>query len=1159
MKNIFRTVTALSLACGVFAFTGCTDYEEDINAINNRIDQLEEGKLASVEEQLTSLSSAVDEAKGLINTLDGTVDGLQTALSTLESDTDGLAGRIEDLETLTADLDELKATVEGIDLSIYETIEAAEAAHATFATISKLNEEIGKITGELAKYLTADDLEGYLTENDLAGYLTEEDLAGYLKEDALADYVKTSDLTAQINAAKEYADNAVKALSESLGDVYALKEALNAKADASELSALAGRVEALEVIDFDETIQDAIDKALKNDGSVTGDIAAAIKSATDALQSQITALVGTVKDLANRIQSLVFVPEYNDNCASLVSYTLFGEPVSDKVVVDATFRVTPASLSANLVSQQNENVFAYVLPVKTRSASVEDTKVLGAEDLTVTEVKEGYVNVELTLDAEEYGDLENNPYTFALYVASKEDVETAEAADDVTGIDASTSYSSDYVQIASSTADLELSGKYVLYNGDAAEGEKIYPDTKEYKVAWSVEPTLRNFYEGYTLHINFGTEENPDYLPLDEAAAKLRLDDATAITPNYGPYVTYSKDGIKDYFTVNQEVEPYGTSVDMADDKEMTEVLGESVSVDNTFYFGELSENKIVLTNHQDYTVVNEPIAINVTGAEQAWDYEFALAHADNKDNPTAVTRNIDFAQSYSVEGPLGEMDLAKVLTEGTLVDGGRKVTVKLDGEETTLTPTPALAIESVDVEKNTVNVALKNYKFAQGGVYEYTFAYTYEHPDYPTTEYTVNFVVTLKAMPEDATVDYGQVELKFFTKGVEFIGLEDGYAMAYEKAQGQPWFKDAEEFTASLKLNAATTYSAMKGETEVDETFTYLAIDPEKEPSANQESSFIRLSSSVVKAIDEQFAFETKIKTWYGVTYTFTANGTIPDPEYKLAYDSANAPEGIVYLKYEEVGGVYQLQTVNPANYLHVSGEIADLPADELTVSFEAVTKEDAAAGIVNIPDLSKVLGVDVATGNLTNPDEWVIDWSDYTARELEVNVILKAKNIVVDQKTLTIKAPELIESFEAKAEPVELTRKAGNDKVINLWELLEAVAADGYGDGENFIPASGDEITDIASVNASEAMKLYGATITFDSQLIDKVADNGGSYIGSYNYDSATGTLTYYGDNGTIQSPVTFTIGVTLSYYLDYNGKVQTDPQGAIKTELKVRISEE
>ena len=46
MKNIFRTVTALSLACGVFAFTGCNDYEEDINSINNRLDELTTGQIA---------------------------------------------------------------------------------------------------------------------------------------------------------------------------------------------------------------------------------------------------------------------------------------------------------------------------------------------------------------------------------------------------------------------------------------------------------------------------------------------------------------------------------------------------------------------------------------------------------------------------------------------------------------------------------------------------------------------------------------------------------------------------------------------------------------------------------------------------------------------------------------------------------------------------------------------------------------------------------------------------------------------------------------------------------------------------------------------------------------------------------------------------------
>ena len=35
-KHFFNVIAALALVCGVFAFSGCTDYEEDINAINDR-------------------------------------------------------------------------------------------------------------------------------------------------------------------------------------------------------------------------------------------------------------------------------------------------------------------------------------------------------------------------------------------------------------------------------------------------------------------------------------------------------------------------------------------------------------------------------------------------------------------------------------------------------------------------------------------------------------------------------------------------------------------------------------------------------------------------------------------------------------------------------------------------------------------------------------------------------------------------------------------------------------------------------------------------------------------------------------------------------------------------------------------------------------------
>ena len=37
MKKFFRTVMAFSLAGGMLAFTGCTDYEDDINKLDDRL------------------------------------------------------------------------------------------------------------------------------------------------------------------------------------------------------------------------------------------------------------------------------------------------------------------------------------------------------------------------------------------------------------------------------------------------------------------------------------------------------------------------------------------------------------------------------------------------------------------------------------------------------------------------------------------------------------------------------------------------------------------------------------------------------------------------------------------------------------------------------------------------------------------------------------------------------------------------------------------------------------------------------------------------------------------------------------------------------------------------------------------------------------------
>ena len=58
-KNLFRKFLALFLTGTLLAGVGCKDYDDDIKEINNKIEGLETGKLASLEEQLNSLKVTI--------------------------------------------------------------------------------------------------------------------------------------------------------------------------------------------------------------------------------------------------------------------------------------------------------------------------------------------------------------------------------------------------------------------------------------------------------------------------------------------------------------------------------------------------------------------------------------------------------------------------------------------------------------------------------------------------------------------------------------------------------------------------------------------------------------------------------------------------------------------------------------------------------------------------------------------------------------------------------------------------------------------------------------------------------------------------------------------------------------------------------------------
>lgn len=241
MKKLFKSVVAM-LMIGAMAMTvGCKEYDDDINDINNRLDELTTGTVATTAQQVvaiqqslktltettipqmqlsltnlgkedaairlliqqkeTELTTAIGDAK---TALQNQITDLKTAKTLIE-------GRITSLETTLGDTSKglvKKVNDIGASLANYETMEHAAATYATAAKHQALSDDvdqmkrdyatIAKMNEELAKYVKAEDLPA-LVSGELKAAMDDatSDLNKWLGkalEDALAAYVSSDDL-----------------------------------------------------------------------------------------------------------------------------------------------------------------------------------------------------------------------------------------------------------------------------------------------------------------------------------------------------------------------------------------------------------------------------------------------------------------------------------------------------------------------------------------------------------------------------------------------------------------------------------------------------------------------------------------------------------------------------------------------------------------------------------------------------------------------------------------------------------------------------------------------------------------------------------------------------------------------------------------------------
>lgn len=334
--------------------------------------------------------SQVESALGL---LAGTVEGIDTRLAAVETTLTGIVDT--EIPAIKQSIEDLRTELAGVK----QTAETAAAnASQALGEIADLREQlknyytIAEVDALLKTMKDAIDAEIEALQNaDVKLNERIDSLAGVTKkiEDDFAAFVtatndKLADLEAKLDneialrladsAANVAAHNELKNLIDAIDAAYkAADEALNARCDALDgrCALIEGRVETLEGKvatlreEMNKAKQDIIDNATEI-GNVKADVAAKYQEVVDRFKADEQAIadltasvillwlnVDMLNSAAERIQSVVFVPEYDDFRANLTQIFMGNEPV--KNIVSATFEVQPAEAIVYVDSLIKEN------------------------------------------------------------------------------------------------------------------------------------------------------------------------------------------------------------------------------------------------------------------------------------------------------------------------------------------------------------------------------------------------------------------------------------------------------------------------------------------------------------------------------------------------------------------------------------------------------------------------------------------------------------------------------------------------------------------------------------------------------------------------------------------------------------------------------------
>ena len=1102
--NLLRNFLALVLSGIMLAGVGCKNYDDDIDKINNRLDELYV-TVADLDEQIESVRNAIPSLDALneeVAALRSELDGVKTDVASIDQKLEAIGDVQAKLNELSQELkDYVNGAIQSSEETLRNELATKGAVSELEALIEGIQEDYKAELEEINNKLTAlEGTVGELPAVDFSGDIQElKDRLAALEgsaadADALAALVERVEALEGIKVLTESDVNTLieSQISEMLDGEPWLGDSLN-EAIAAYLTnngyitnaALSGYVSLEDIIDEMEKEQSDYAAALIAfiQANQTQIDANELQILVDGNQKKMSELMNEFSErlfaLENRIQSLVYVPSSLTETSNLIPvtpapYIIFDDDSREYLgnqTLEMTFRVSPASLAGKMTTE--------TVSIITRKVSMSSTNspAFTVESVTASEENEGEFTVKATTDYK-FGSENDKTLAIALNVkiagvtTGSEDEQTTH-----TGIDYTTSFLGLYPTGWAARINDNLRIVKVDDEGKLVAGlsNGLYSSSLKYN-----DYSVVNFLEGFDVYYYDGKK----YMPLSEMWEGVLESSRSAFDAKK---ITIYSANEKSYKVTAESVQIDEANLPTTD----TDLIGDNITSSKVTFTVALGEKSLEIGEAQHkVTVVSNGVETSIPATAIAWNHTKAL-NKSYTGEPVYLKSNVSVEHYNEMKVPADIHSATSIEMFNGFVTANEWIVYVADNAGNIVKGASVkLLMDSsptADTDVQRVTPTFNGMTFAETG--SYTAYAKYVHSDKTTT--TITIPVTASGAPE---ISY-EIGKEVMYVGTSTYTVVENFAEALWNDNYKEAFGSKETFLGVVAAMTATTG---------DKDEATLAV------AGNN--------------INVTFPAEYEFKTYYssltladksGLEIVFPAEITLTEAHATLTPNPLFVTNG----------------RVNAIAEFNADGSRYDVVAQPLgnAYTYQVGEGEQALPGVKVVYEINKELQGDkldeMAENGQTVPEIDVdnkLIWNDWGALELKVDAYLVFTNSNEEVKdsrvtfTVAIDSPYADDKITVatKGNEFELSQDA-SFKVAQLLTLNST-----YQSGD---PAANTNVFDASTEDGLHAnlAKALGGEVKYETTFSNV----------NFAFDEETGVITYTGEDSSLK-PVSQTIEVKVTY---------------------------